>query len=993
MVTDAGIILVNSERVPGTTVSAKTFLLLVLLAPAPLLGLEPHAKIRDLVHTSFTGPDIPFISVRSVTQTKDGYLWLATYEGVFRFDGVRFTRFDSLSKNQARQLLATRDGGLWAVYDTGRVGRFLDGKVTSFDAKELPRTNSLAEDPDGSIVAAGSSLFRFRDGHWKETAKALHQTAKLWAAVWFDRAGDLWLVTFDRLLKLPHGADHFSDVGVPATVRRAKPNRFAQSPDGSVWMADEAAIHAVTPGGSPTELNVAASAMLVDRDGSFWIGNPNHGLWRVPAPSASPKALFQPEGLEEFTKSDGLSGEEVQCVFEDREGNIWVGTDQGLDRFREGAFHRVPLPDPGRTDSLAAMKNGGVVMMVRDQSYLRTVGTDGKTTTLPTGIAATDVCVAPDDTIWVVTPKGFGRLAGQSIQYPSQPELKNIRAISCDSASIWVADSSLGVFRYADGKTDKIPGLRPQVIAFLQEGPERVWVSYADSTISIYDNGTIRKYGAPEGVTGNVYDILKAANGDIWLAAENALIRFRNGRFESFDVTPGLPLWSLNSGEGSFLWFRAGRTMVRLDTREFERALKNPAYKPQTESYGVREGLPDAAALERRSGDRVWVVTTSGFGYLDVTPHLRKNSIPPPVQIENLTADGKSLSASTGIHLPKLTHDLQIDYTALSFTYPEKVRFRYKLEGRDQNWQEIGARRRAYYTDLAPKQYTFRVIAANNDDVWNNAGAALSFSIDPAWYQTRWFQAACIACFLAMLWGLYRYRLYQIAHQFNVRLEERVTERTRIARELHDTLLQSFQGLMLRLQAVDDLLPQGKAKDKLDQTLQRADEAIAEARTAVYDLRSSTTTTNDLAEAIKSLADELTTTDSAAFRIVLEGATRHLHPIIRDEIYRMMREALRNAFTHADASRIETEITYGERSLHIRIRDDGKGIPSEFLEGGRRGHYGLSGMRERIRQIGGKLEIWSREGAGTEIEMTIAGAIAYRESDAPSFWGALKRKA
>ena len=286
----------------------------------------------------------------------------------------------------------------------------------------------------------------------------------------------------------------------------------------------------------------------------------------------------------------------------------------------------------------------------------------------------------------------------------------------------------------------------------------------------------------------------------------------------------------------------------------------------------MREGLPDAAALITRSGDRIWVVTTNGFGYLDVTPRLRKNPLPPPVQIETVTADGKSLAAAPGLELPKLTHDLQIDYTALSLTYPEKVQFRYKLEGRDENWQDVGTRRRAYFTDLAPKQYSFRVIAANNDGVWNNAGAALNFSIAPAWYQTRWFEAACVAAALALFWGLYRYRLYQMAHQFNARLEERVTERTRIARELHDTLLQSFQALMLRLQVVDDMLPGGKAKDQLDRTLERADEAIAEARTAVYDLRSSATTTNDLAEAVKSLADELATTDSAAFRLVVEGA-------------------------------------------------------------------------------------------------------------------------
>jgi signal transduction histidine kinase/ligand-binding sensor domain-containing protein len=967
---------------------------------SPLRALSPQSKIKDFVHTPFFGPDMPFSSVRSLAQTQDGYLWLATYEGVFRFDGIRFARFDPLSKASPRQLLATRDGGLWVVFDTGRVSRLLDGKVTMFAIEEVPRVNALAEDPDGSIVAAtGPGLSRFRNGRWQEAARALHQTAKLWAVVWFDRNGALWLVTEARLLKLPHGADRFIDVGVPATVRRAKPNRFTQSPNGSVWMLDEAAIHVVDPGKSPIRMKVVASAIATDRDGSVWLGNPNHGLWRIPAGEAADRESValsdsaQPDrNFEAFTRADGLSGDEVQCVLEDREGNIWVGTDQGLDRFRESAFHRVALPDPGRTDSIVDLKKGRLAMIVRDRPLLRTIERDGKTATIQIGLPASQVCSMEDDTLWVVTSRGFGRLSGKgAVSYPPQPQLNSIHAISCGWGSVWVADRLQGVFRYAGGKTEKVPGLRPQVLTFLQETPDRVWIPYPDGTISVYEKGSIRKYGAGDGLTGNVYEILQAANGDLWFAGENALTRFRNGHFESSDVTSGLPVWNVMAGDGNFLWLRASKIMVRIDVREFDRALANRGYRPRIESYGTREGLPDAAALARRSGDRIWVVTTNGFGYLDATPRLRKNALAPPVKIETVTADGKSSEPAPGLRLPKLTHDLQIDYTALSLTYPEKVGFRYRLEGRDNDWQDVGARRRAYYTDLAPKPYSFRVIAANNDGVWNTAGAAIAFSIDPAWYQTRWFQAFCVAAALAMLGGLYRYRLHQMARRFNVRLEERVTERTRIARELHDTLLQSFQGLMLRLQLVDNLLPAGKAKDQLDQTLERADEAIAEARTAVYDLRSSATTANDLAEAFKSLADELAGGDSPAFRLVVEGGVRQLQPIIRDEIYRMAREALRNAFNHAQARRIETEITYGDRTLQVRIRDDGKGIPPEVLESGRTGHYGLCGMRERIGQVGGKLEIWSREGAGAEIELTIAGAIAYRGKQ--SLWDALKRKA
>ena len=397
-------------------------------------------------------------------------------------------------------------------------------------------------------------------------------------------------------------------------------------------------------------------------------------------------------------------------------------------------------------------------------------------------------------------------------------------------------------------------------------------------------------------------------------------------------------------------------------------------------SDGVRSRATASGYSPRvaKSADgKLWFLPCDGVSVIDPR-HLPFNKLPPPVHIEQITADRKTYEPSSNLRLPALTRDLEIDYTALSLVAPEKNRFRVKLEGHDRDWKDMGNERKAFYNDLPPRNYRFRVMASNNSGVWNEAGASFDFSIAPAYYQTAWFQALCgIAC-LALLWGLYRYRLHQIAREFNVRLEERVGERTRIARDLHDTLLQSFQGLMLHLQVVDDLLPQGKAKDELEKTLDRADQAIAEGRTAVYDLRSSATTTNDLAHALREVGNELATLDdSATFRLVVEGPSRDLHPIIRDELYRISREALRNAFSHAHAHHIEAELIYADRQFRLRIRDDGQGIAPAIVEEGRPGHYGLPGMRERARQIGAKLTIWSGVGAGTEIELNLEGSIAY----------------
>src|SRR6201999_895223 len=334
-------------------------------------------------------------------------------------------------------------------------------------------------------------------------------------------------------------------------------------------------------------------------------------------------------------------------------------------------------------------------------------------------------------------------------------------------------------------------------------------------------------------------------------------------------------------------------------------------------------------------------------------------------------------------------------YTGLSYTVPERVQFRYRLDGLVGDWEDPGTRREAIYTNLRPGKYRFRVIASNNDGVWNAAGATLDFSIAPAWYQTIWFRVLCVTVFVVLLWAAHRLRLRQMAYQFNVRLEERVSERTRIARDLHDTLLQSFQGLLLRFQTVSQLLPAGEAKQRLDGAIDQAAEAITEGRDAVQGLRSSTVETNDLAMAIRTIGEELaadeTNHSSAVFQVEVEGPPRSLHPILRDEVYRLTGEALRNAFQHAQARRIEVEVRYDQKQFRLRVRDDGKGIDPKVLNGeGRDGHYGLHGMRERAKLVGGKVAIWSERGSGTEIELSIPASTAYATATRRRSWWAEK---
>jgi signal transduction histidine kinase len=376
------------------------------------------------------------------------------------------------------------------------------------------------------------------------------------------------------------------------------------------------------------------------------------------------------------------------------------------------------------------------------------------------------------------------------------------------------------------------------------------------------------------------------------------------------------------------------------------------------------------------------------------------------VHIEKITADGKPYwqdmtgVASSHLRLPPLIRDLVIDYTACSFAAPEKVRFRVRLEGRDPDWKDVGNERKAFYNDLPPRDYRFRVAACNNSGVWNEAGASFDFSIAPAYYQTGWFQALCAAAFVTLLWGLYRYRLYQIAREFNVRLEERVGERTRIARDLHDTLLQTFHGSLFEFQAARNLFPRRPedALHTLDDAISSAEAAISEGRDAIQNLRAGSAAPSDLAHLLAAAGQELSGVavsngGSPAFRVTVEGPPRDIKTVLQDEVYRIGREILRNAFRHARAKKIEVEIRYDAQELRIRFRDDGIGIDPKILnEGARAGHWGLPGVRERAKLAGAQLDFWSEVGAGTEVQLTVPAWVAYAKSPEARVFGLFRKK-
>jgi signal transduction histidine kinase/ligand-binding sensor domain-containing protein len=1004
-------------------------------------ALDPALDVSQYAHTAWKVRD-GFVkgAITSIAQTADGYLWLGTEFGLYRFDGVRAVPWqppagEQLPSNYIRNLLVARDGTLWiatlkglaswkdrkltyypetagqallpllqdrdgtiwfGVFAPGRLCAILRGKVECYEAESFGRyVDALYEDPTGNLwVGAETGLWRWKPGRPERYTMPGGLPAD--ALIKGDN-GALLLATVKGLKQFTGGK--IRDYVVPGVTGQFRPSRFFRSSDDSLWISTQQGLLHLHQGKSDT-----------------------------------------------FGVSDGLSGDGTNVIFEDREGNVWVSTMNGLDRFREYAVPRISrnqglsnltawsvqaTPDGsvwiGTADRLNRWQSGHVTQFgqrsalgqsqPKNGSELTVAGAEGKIAKVE--LKGTPRSLGLDDKgrPWVSTREGVFYLeGGQFIEVPGVPG-GNIWSIVGDgNGKMWISNADFGLFCWERGSAvQQIPWSR------FGEGPfgayamvpdqsqGGVWLGFYEGRIVYSKDGQVRaSYGAADGLgNGHVNQLRLGPRGTLWAATEGGLSRIRDGRVETLTSKNGLPCdevhWSMEDDD-HFVWMIQPCGLVRIARSELDWWVNDSNRKVQVAIYDSSDGVTNIGAyggygphVTKSPDGKIWFMQRDGVSVIDPR-HLTYNKLPPPVHVEQVAADRKSyydsasdmaVDANRRLQLPALTRDLQIDYTALSLVAPEKVRFRYKLEGWDSDWQEVGTRRQAFYANLPPKNYTFRVKACNNSGVWNETGAFLDFSVAPAYYQTTWFRLSGVATFLALLWTLYQLRLQQLAREFNLGLEARVNERTRIARELHDSLLQGIQGLMFRLQAVREFLPArpSEAMKALEIALERGDKVIVEGRDTISDLRQSTIGDSDIAQALTALGEELAAQSengsAPCVRVLVEGKQRELNPVLRDEIYGIAREALRNAFRHAKAKKIEAEVTYGDSEFLLQVRDDGIGISPEVADqGARAGHWGLPGMRERAKSFGGKLEVWSEHGAGTEIELKVPAAVIYGKSSA-----------
>jgi signal transduction histidine kinase/ligand-binding sensor domain-containing protein len=997
-----------------------------LLACGVAHALDPNRKISQYAHSAWRIQDGYFPSFPlATTQTTDGYIWIGTRAGILRFDGVRFVPWsppgeDRLRSPEVHALRGTSDGSLLIGTAAG-LWQWKDQRLTGFPDLISSLITGILEDDGGTVWVTRARLRDRLGGQVCEVAQGhsrcynvlndapnygLYDLAE-------DSTGNLWLAGETAFVKWNPRTPVKETFPISGSVPNASSvHGLVLGADGTMWVG-------ITMSGRGLGLehfvngtlsslktanwdssSIGVSRLLRDSHEALWVATFDKGVYRI-----------RSGVVDHFDSAAGLTGDHVLALFEDREGDIWVATTEGIDCFRDLAVATFSMHEglaqevntviasrdgtiwAGGARGLDALKGGSTT------SFFRT----GKN--LP-GEEITSLLEDHEGRLWVGLDHTMSVLKNGKfvpIKRPDGSPLGFVVGIDEDTdGNIWAETTAnpRQLIRLRDFHVKEIlPSPQMPAARKVSADPRGgIWLGLLNGDLSRYRDGKLDTFQFLHREGALVGQVDADADGSVLGATPFGLLGWRKGIRQILTARNGLPCDGVNSfirDNQDEIWLSLQCGLVRISSQDFEKWWGHSDIKLPVHVFdsldGVQPGLAPFQGAARSPDGKLWFANGAVLQVIDPA-HLPYNSLPPPVHVEELQVNGNRLQPSAQLKLPALTRNLVLRYTALSYVAPQKVFFRYILDGQDKGWQDAGTRREAFYTNLAPGSYRFHVVACNNDGVWNETGAALDFSIAPAFYQTTWFKAACVLAILGLIYLAYCLRVQQLSRQLRVRMYERLAERTRIAQELHDTLLQSFQGLMLRFQGANEIILSNpsEAKEALEGALDRADQALTESRKAIQGIRTDPFADRDLEHVLRAImndlaSDELLTKGKRPTTSVLvEGKPRNVDPGVREEICKVAREAFRNALTHGEAQHIEAEIAFSSRFLRVRFRDDGVGINEVVLkEGVRAGHWGLTGMKERAKRLRGQLNMWSKPGAGTEVELTVPAYVAFEP--APSW--------
>jgi signal transduction histidine kinase/ligand-binding sensor domain-containing protein len=937
----------------------------------------------------------------AIAQTADGYLWIGAAQGLIRFDGFNFqlvqdTGPTTFAVRPVLGLLADARGELWIRLRNPSLLSFRDGTFRNV-LQDLARSESgitaMARGSNGDLLIAAlvNGIVRYHAGKFVTLARTAGLSNFLVLSLAETSDGTVWIGTRDAgLFSLSNG--HISPVS--PELRDKKINCLLPSGKELIIGTDSGVFRwngtEITQAGLPRTLNnVQALAMFTDRESNLWIGTAN-GMVRVSA-----------RGDFSWDNGDRGPGGAVLALFEDREGDLWVGGANGIQRLRDSVFTTYSTGS-----GLPSETNGPVYVDGEDRTWFAPTGgglywlKDGKVGRVTAAGLSKDVVYSIAGTkneLWLGRRDGGLThlvLQGDSFASETYTETQGLAQNSVYSVyrtragAVWAGTLSGGVSKLSDGKFTTYAianGLASNAVSSILETSDGTMWFATPNGLSALANDRWLSYAERDGLPSeNVNCLFEDSTGVLWIGTASGIAFLNAGRIQEPAEEPdSLQEQILGIAEDRYgwLWIATSNHVLRVNR---DKLLRGALGDGDVRAYGRADGLQGIQGVKRHRSvvtdpyGHVWFSLNRGLSVVDPA-RLAATSAPAMVHIQAISADGNPIRLRGPIRVPASRHRITFSFAGLSLSVPGRVRFRYMLDGFDRGWSEPVATREAAYTNLNPGSYRFRVIASNPDGVWNSAEASLPFQIEPAFWQTWWFQLAVVLAFAFAIVAVYRLRLLQLTNQLNVRFEERLAERTRIAQELHDTLLQGFLSASMQLHvAVDGLPPDSPSKPRLNRVLQLMRQVVEEGRNAVRGLRSSQSESLDLEQAFSLIRQELGVEEEVGFRVIVDGQPRPLHPFLRDEVYRIGHEALVNAFRHSQAKRIEIEIEYGSSQLRVVVRDNGCGINPQVLQSGRDGHWGLPGMRERAERIGGQFHLWSSAAAGTEVELSVPGHVAFQ---------------
>jgi len=1006
--------------------------LAVLLLAQRAWGLAPGLQLGQLHHMAWLTRDGAPSDIHDIRQTPDGFLWLGTSSGLFRFDGVQFERIDLFpqgdgpgqSQNIA-SLAVGRDGALWVGFRLAGVMRLPAAAEGPQAARRWYDWNSglsigtvfaIQPDAQGQAWAATSrGLFRLKGQRWEVVGDAEGLPRGAANALWVDTAGTLWVMgSGNRWHAREAGAAKFAYE--PSLDGVAD---MSNGPGGELWLldSDSRLRRRGMPARSawPTGLPGDGTSMLADRDGDVWVAHNSTGLRRLTrtAPAGGPAPAI--ESMDHYS---GLSSSRVQCIYQDRLGHIWLGTDAGLEHLRPPSAVLVPFAAGPNSGALVPSDGGSLIAAttVDAPTRLRVIGRphplqgDYPKGNLWFGAGARDtdgrawMGGAPD--LWRQDGERMQRIAAPADMQPDRP----VQTIARDArGQLWVAWVPGPLRRFADPGWDApAPAERGEIVMLARLAPDGgFWRGLASGELVRRDpQGHEQRWGRDQGLKlGMVLSVWMQPTSPgqaerVWVGGELGAALQVGDRFVPLRVQGEQPLRTVSgivsSADGA-LWLNDESGILRIGPAELRAWLARPELPVPVSRLDWRDGVLGAPPQFRQlpsavvgSDGGLWFSRHQGVYRIDPARFTTPTEV-PAVQVTGLWVDGRTLDPAHPTGLPVTPRVLRIAYAAPLPGAALQLRYRVRLLGLDERWQDVGGRREQVFNQLPPGDYQLELQALRGE-TGQSSVTRLAFTVPPASYQTTWFRALLAVLLLIAAAMLYRWRVAVNCRRTQERIEARLTERERIARELHDTLLQGTQALSLQIEAsLQELPPDDPQRQRLSRALDRADATLVDARERVQDLRRHQQPV-ELSLALRE-AIELMRADAPAPAVHAEclGRERPLTNAIWHEAFRLGLEAAQNALQHAQATQLTVQVQYGADALLLTITDDGIGLPAD---GGTApaGHFGLRGLRERARLMGGTLDISSSPGQGTTIQLRVRASGAYASPGRrPGWWPARRR--